>query len=119
MLRQATEDLEDEDSVNIHFCTGGNLFNLKCLQAHTKTLEQMIKQLLFADDTALVAHDQPTLQQIMSYFAETTLHFGLEVSLKKMGVLHQITPLEKYHHPVIIVGQTEMKAVQEFRQHFW
>ena len=113
MLRQARKDLKDEDYIYIHFYNG-NLFNLKCLQAHTKTLELMIIELLFVEDATLVAHSEPALQWIMFHFAETTLHFGLEVSLKKMGVLHQPAPLEEYHFPVITVGRTELKAVQQF-----
>ena len=34
-LRHATKDLEDEDCIYICFHTNSNLFNLKCLQAHT------------------------------------------------------------------------------------
>ena len=42
MLQQATEDLDDEDGVSIRYRTDGSLFNLRRLQAHTKTMEQVI-----------------------------------------------------------------------------
>ena len=42
MLRQATEDLNDDDSIYIRYRLDGNLFNLRRLQAHTKTQEQLI-----------------------------------------------------------------------------
>ena len=42
MLQQVTEDLVDKDSgVYIRFRTDGSLFNLRPLQAHTKTTEKL------------------------------------------------------------------------------
>ena len=76
-LRQANKDLEDEDCVYIHFWINGNLFSLKCLQAYTKSLVQMITELLFAGDAALAAQSEPALQQITSHFSETAMHSDL------------------------------------------
>ena len=42
MLQQAMKDADDEDGVYIRYHTDGSLFNLRRLQAHTKTLEQAI-----------------------------------------------------------------------------
>ena len=114
MLQRATEDLGDEDGIYIRYRTDDSLFNLRRLQAHTKTLEQLIRQLLFADDAALVAHTETALQRVTSCFAEATQLFGLEVSLKKTEVLHQPAPQEAYCPPHITIGETELKAVQQF-----
>ena len=83
MLRQATEDLNDDDSIYIRYRLDGNLFNLRRLQAHTKTQEQQIRDILFDDDAALVAHTERALQRLTSCFAEADQLFGLEISLKK------------------------------------
>ncbi|XP_063595009.1 uncharacterized protein LOC134771986 [Penaeus indicus] len=87
MLKQATEDLEDDEAVYIRYRLDGSLFNLRRLHAHTKTLEQLI----------------PAAQL-----------FGLEVSLKKTEVLHQPAPREEYRPPHITIGETELKAVHQF-----
>ena len=69
--------------VYIRYRLDGSLYNLRWLQAHTKTCERLIMDLLFADDAALVAHTQRALQRITSCFAESAQLFGLEVSLKE------------------------------------
>ena len=75
MLRQALENFNDDDAVYIRYRLDGSLFNLGRLQAHTKTLEQMILDLLFADDAALVAHSERALQCLTSCFAEAAQLF--------------------------------------------
>ena len=114
MLRQATEDLNDDDSIYIRYRLDGNLFNLRRLQAHTKTQEQLIRDLLFADDAALVAHTERALQRLTSCFAEAAQLFGLEISLKKTEVLHQTAPQEEYHPPHISIDETELNTVHKF-----
>ena len=114
MLQQATADLDDEDGIYIRYRMDGSLFNLRRLQARTKTLEQLIRELLFADDAALVAHSDTALQRITTCFADACQLFGLEVSLKKTEVLHQPAPQEAYRPPHITVGVTELKTVQQF-----
>ena len=64
MLKQANDDFENEDFVYIRYRLDGSLFNLRWLQAHTKTCERLIMDLLFADDAAFVAHTQRALQHI-------------------------------------------------------
>ena len=92
MLQQAFKDLDDEDGVYIRYRTDGCLFNLRRLKAHTKTLEQLIQELLFADDAALIAHTEAALQRLTFCFAEAAQLFGLEISLKRTEVLHQPAP---------------------------
>ena len=87
MLRQATKDISDEDIVNICYHHDGCLFNLRRLQAHTKTMEHLIHNLLFTDDAALIANTERALQRLKSCCAEAVWHFGLEVDQKKTDVL--------------------------------
>ena len=114
MLKQATADLDDDKGVYVRYRLHGSLFNLRRLQAHTKTQERLIQNLLFADDAALVAHTERALQRMTSCFADASRLFGLEVSLKKTEVLHQPTPREEYRPPHISIGDTELKSTQQF-----
>ena len=113
MLKQATVDLDNDEEVYVRYRLHGSLFNLRRLQAHTKTQERLIQKLLFADDAALVAHTERALQRMTSCFADASRLFGLEVSLKKTEVLHQPTPHEENRPPYIIIGDTEMKSIQQ------
>ena len=79
--------------ISICIYTDGSQFKLRRLQAHTKTTkEKLTRELLFADDAALVDNTESAMQRITSCFAEPTHLFGFEVSLKKTEVLHQPAP---------------------------
>ncbi|GFO47334.1 hypothetical protein PoB_007383900 [Plakobranchus ocellatus] len=114
MLKQANENCEDEDGIYIRYRLDGSLFNLRRLQAHTKTNERLIRDLLFADDAALVAHTEQALQRLTSCFADASRLFGLEISLKKTEVLHQPAPQEAYHPPHILINSSELKSTPQF-----
>ncbi|KAJ7395221.1 hypothetical protein BTVI_157736 [Pitangus sulphuratus] len=69
-------DLDDENGVYIRYRTDGSLFTLRRLKAHTKTLNHLICELLYADDATLVAHTEVALQHLTSCFAEAAELFG-------------------------------------------
>ena len=62
------------------------------LKADSKTMEQVIKEILFADDAALLVHIESTLQRITSCFVEVAQFFGLEVSLRKKNSSTNLHP---------------------------
>ncbi|KAL8615469.1 hypothetical protein ACOMHN_053805 [Nucella lapillus] len=68
MLCEAKENLVD--GIYIRFRTDGNVFNLHQLLARTKTIAELITELLFADDYAFLAHIQEALQYIVDCFTE-------------------------------------------------
>ena len=59
MLHEAKEDLPE--GIYIRFRTEGSFFNLRRFLARTKTIEEFITELLFADDCALLAHTEGAL----------------------------------------------------------
>ena len=93
MLREA------KDGIYMRFRTDGSVFNLCRLLARTKTFEELILELLFADDCALLAHSEPALQIAVNRFADAAQAFGLTISLKKTEVLHQKSLCGTYHPP--------------------
>ena len=114
MLKQAMEGLDGDNAVYISYRLDSSLFNLRILQAHPNTLEQLFRDLLFADDAALVTHIESSLQRLTSCFAKAAQLFGLKVSLKKTEALYQPAPREEYCLPHITFGETVLKTIHRF-----
>ncbi|KAL8573948.1 hypothetical protein ACOMHN_029395 [Nucella lapillus] len=64
VLSHAVRDIED--GVYIRYRMDGSPFDLRRLSAKTKTIEKLILEALFADDYALMAHTESTLQLIVN-----------------------------------------------------
>ena len=60
---------------------------------HMKTIEELITELLFADDCVFLNHMEEALQHIVNCFSDAAKNFGLIISLKKTEVLYQPPPL--------------------------
>ena len=73
--------------------TDGKLFNLARLRAHTKTLKMRIRELLYADDSALVANNAVDIQQIVDRFSSAAALFGLMINISKTELLFQPPPM--------------------------
>ena len=56
------------------------LFNISRLHAKTKTRTVTIRDLLFADDVAVVSHQHVGLQRLMDKFSDACDLFGLTIS---------------------------------------
>ncbi|KAL8595295.1 hypothetical protein ACOMHN_020048 [Nucella lapillus] len=93
----------------------GSLFDLRRLNAKTRTFEKLILEALFIDDCALMAHTEFALQLIVNKFAEASRLFGLTISLGKTEVLFQPSPLTPGRHLSISIEGTELKTVEEFK----
>ena len=64
----------------------------------------ILRDLLFADDCALVSHTLADAQLLFSRFADTARHFGLTVSLKKTEVLCQSYPPQHAASATVMAG---------------
>jgi len=98
----------------VQFRPDGSVFNLCRLQARTKTLSAVIRDLLYADDCAIVAHLLNDVQQLFDRFWEAASWFGLTVSLKKTEVMLQPSSDTAYIPPVIRVGDVTLNVVDKF-----
>ena len=48
-----------------------------------------MRELLFANDSALVAHSAEKMQKIVDAFSDASKKFGLKINIKKTEVLYQ------------------------------
>ena len=61
----------------------GKLFNLVCLKAETRTNTLCVRELLYADDMALVATNYSDIQEIVNQFHSAATMFALKINTKK------------------------------------
>ena len=100
------------DSVYVRTRPDGDLFNLSRLRAKRKTRQVLVRELLFADDAALVSHSIDGLQKLMDAFEYACREFSLIISIKKTVVLHQ-TKVDGPIEP-ITVENNPLEAVDTF-----
>ena len=87
MLDEAFRDMGD--GVYIQSRQSADLFNVAHFRAKTKTTLILVRELLFADDSALVAHSAEEMQKIVDAFSNASKRFGLKINIKKTEVLYQ------------------------------
>ena len=80
-----------DPGIQISYRTNGGVFKLHRLRAKTKVTVALIRELLFADDCAIVAHIEHDLEQLADSISTATKRFGLMISIKKTEVLVQRT----------------------------
>ena len=112
MLLDAFQNMDK--GVYIQFQSDGGLFNLRWLQACTKTLEILIQDMLFAADCALVAHFLEDIQFITYMFACASERFSLTISIKKTEVMYQPATEKTHTDPVVTINNTPLKSVEKF-----
>ena len=69
------------DGIYLHTRSDGNLFSLARLRSKTKVRKVLIREMLFADDAALVAHTEEALQRMADQLSDACKQFGLTISI--------------------------------------
>ena len=100
--------------IPIHSRADGSVFNLRRLQARTKTVPSLVRDLLYADDCALLAHTLHDAQHLFDRFRTAAVRFGLTVSLKKTEVMYQALSSSTSAAPVVRADDITLKAVDHF-----
>ena len=72
------------------------------------------RELLFADDCAIMAHTLEHIQKLMDCFANAAKRFGLTISLKKTEVMLQPRPGSSPPKPDVLVNDTPLNVVDKF-----
>ena len=105
---------ETSTGIPIKYRCDGKLFNPRRLQAVTKVKETVIRDLLFADDSALGATKEQEMQQGMDGLSSACDNFGLTISTKKTEVMYQPAPGHQDQEPNISVKGQRLPAVEHF-----
>ena len=79
---------------------------------------RLLSEALFADDCTLMVHSESDLQIIVNRFDEASRLFGLEISLRKMEVLHQPDTSSIPTLSTISIEDMKLKNVEQFKYLF-
>ena len=93
------------DGVYIQSKPSADLFDV----AHFKTTRILIRELLFADDSALVGHSAEEMQKIVDAFSDTSK----KINIKKTEVLCQPNSTRTREED-IMVDRNKLNSVLEF-----
>jgi hypothetical protein len=113
VLQHAFGDLET--GVWIQSRPGADLFNVNQYKPVNKTRRVLVRELMFADDTAFVAHTHSDAQDIISRFACSAKAFGLKINIKKTEMMHQPVPGSNDDVQPIYIEDQELTKVSKFK----
>ena len=80
MLEEAFKDMGDR--IYIKSRQNADLFTVAHFRAKTKATNILVRELLFADDSTLIAHSAEEIQRIVDAFANVSSKFGLKINIK-------------------------------------
>ncbi|KAK2171023.1 hypothetical protein NP493_1110g00025 [Ridgeia piscesae] len=102
MLDEAFRDMGG--GVYIQSRQNADLFNVAHFRAKTKTTRILMRELLFADDSALVAHSAEEMQKIVDAFSDALKKFGLKINIKKTEMLYQPNSTRTREEDIMVDG---------------
>ena len=73
----------------------------------------LVRELLFANDSALVAHSAEEMQKIVNAFSDASKKFSLKINIKKTEVLYQPNSTITREEDIMVDGN-KLKYVPEF-----
>ncbi|PFX27620.1 hypothetical protein AWC38_SpisGene7681 [Stylophora pistillata] len=80
MLKVAFRNVHE--GIYIQTSHGADLYNVSHFKAKTRTTRYLVREMLFADDAALVAHNAADLQLLVYKFARAAPQFILKINIK-------------------------------------
>ena len=106
--------ISEADGIPINYRLDGSLFNLRRLQAKTKSSHDIVFELQYADDAALPSHSTDGLQRNLNMLTDTYQRAGLAVNTKKTEVMAQTTGTRTPVTPQITVHGATLSNVSQF-----
>ena len=91
--------------------SSADLFNVAHFRMKTKTTRILMRVLLFADDSALVAHSAEEMQKIVDAFSDASKEFGLKINIKKTEVLYQPNSTRTREEGIMVDGN-ELNSIE-------
>ncbi len=114
MLEVAFKD--SQEGIFIQTRHRADLFKLSHFKAKTRTTRHLVREMLFADDSALVAHSAQDIQLLVDRFSRAATQFSLKINIKKTECMYQ--PIKLLHPPpepqLIMINQEPLVQASDF-----
>lgn len=94
---------------------GADLFNVNQFKSSTRTSKVLIRELMYADDTAFVAHYHQEAQEIITRFAKSATDFGLKINITKTEMMYQPPPGRHDEGENISIDGEYLNIVKSFK----
>ena len=98
------------------FRQSADIFNVAHFRLKTKITRILIRELLFAYDSALVAHSAEEMQKIEYAFSDASKKFGMKFNIKKTEMLYQPNSTRTREEDIMVDGN-KLTSVLEFTYH--
>ena len=105
-----------DTGVYMHFRTTDNVFKITRFRAKTLVVDNLVREIIYADDVDLLAHPEEDLQLFMYHLSRACTAFGLTISLKKTKVLFTPAPGQSYFEPNITVDETCVSWIYDIKR---
>ena len=84
-----------KEGIYIQTISGADLFNVSHSKSKTRTTKHLVKEMLFVDDSALVAHGASEMQLLVDRFVRAAAQFSLKINIKRTECLYR--PVKLLH----------------------
>ena len=101
------------DCVYIQSRQSADLFNVTHFRGKSKTTQILMRKLLFADDSALVAYSAEEMHNMVDVFSDASKKFGLKINIKKTEMLYQPNSTRTREEDIMVDGN-QLNSVLEF-----
>nr|XP_049705654.1 transposon TX1 uncharacterized 149 kDa protein [Helicoverpa armigera] len=96
--------------IHLHTRKDGRLFNIQHLKSKNKRYDILVRELLYADDAALVAKSEQELQELVNRFDHACRLYSMSINTKKTVIMAQGVD----HPPHITLDGTPLEIVDHF-----
>ena len=104
-----------EKGVLLQSRPNADLFNVNQFKSVRKTNKVLVREMMFADDTAFIAHSFEDAQEIVTRFSNSAKLFGLKINIKKTEMMYQPVPGSNCEGEIIKINNQDLNIVSQFK----
>ena len=106
-----------QEGIYIQTRHNANLFKVSQFKALTPTTINLVREMHYADDSAIVTHRSEDMQYLTDQFAKAATRFSLKINIKKTECLYQ--PVKPVNPPlkadIITVNNHPIASCTDFK----